>query len=604
MVLLVVGLAGFGIGVGGGLTTQDVARVGDQKVTADQYGRAVDQQIRRISAQIDRNLTMSEARQYGIDRLALIQLVNDAALDGEAERIGLSVGDDAVRDELRQIPAFQGSDGFDRAAYLYSLERIGMNAGEFEEDIRRELARGLLATSAASAAAMPAAATDVILEYVGETRSFGWIALDESMLDTSIPEPDEAALTAFHDAHAETYTRPETQKITYAIASPERIAANIEVPEDELRAAYDSGKARFTTPERRLLDRIGFRTDADAAEAKSRIDAGTATFDEIAEERGLSAADTDQGLVEASALPADAREAVFGPAEPGIVGPVPSPLGPSLYRINAILAAQVTPFEDARETLRQERAQAEAQRQIHDDLTHIEDLIAGGATLEEIADETVMHLDKMDYTEISTDPVATDPAFGKALQDAREGEETDLVELADGSYLSLRVDAVEPPAVIPLDEIRDQIAADWRSAELTAALGQKASALQDEIAGGRSLSDIATELGTELHDAGPMARSDTLADTPPRLVAEIFAADADGTVVVDDVNRVILAQLTEIAPPDPTDERLANLRTSVSAQFAQQAHDDLRELYTTALRDEAGVRLNQSVIDSTLDRFQ
>ena len=133
MVLLVVGLAGFGIGVGGGLTTQDVARVGDQKVTADQYGRAVDQQVRRISAQIDRNLTMSEARQYGIDRLALIQLVNDAALDGEAERIGLSVGDDAVRDELRQIPAFQGSDGFDRWNYgrygdarADSLMRLGV----------------------------------------------------------------------------------------------------------------------------------------------------------------------------------------------------------------------------------------------------------------------------------------------------------------------------------------------------------------------------------------------------------------------------------------------------------------------------------------------
>ena len=61
LVMLIVGLAGFGIGVGGGISTS-VARVGDQEVAADAYARALDQELRSLSGQIGRQLTIEEAR--------------------------------------------------------------------------------------------------------------------------------------------------------------------------------------------------------------------------------------------------------------------------------------------------------------------------------------------------------------------------------------------------------------------------------------------------------------------------------------------------------------------------------------------------------------
>ena len=81
MAALVVGLAGFGIGVGGGITASDVARVGDQPVTTDDYVRALQQELRAYSQQLGRDLPMAEARDYGVDRQVLGRLINDAALD-------------------------------------------------------------------------------------------------------------------------------------------------------------------------------------------------------------------------------------------------------------------------------------------------------------------------------------------------------------------------------------------------------------------------------------------------------------------------------------------------------------------------------------------
>ena len=114
------------------------------------------QELRALTQQTGRSLTMAEARQYGVDRMVLARLVNDAALDGEAQRLGLSTGDDAVRAQVMATPAFQGSDGnFDRETYAAALERAGLRPADFEELLRREATRDLLARGVQSAATMP-----------------------------------------------------------------------------------------------------------------------------------------------------------------------------------------------------------------------------------------------------------------------------------------------------------------------------------------------------------------------------------------------------------------------------------------------------------------
>ena len=92
------------------------------------------QELRALTQQLGRDLPMAEARQYGVDRMVLARLVNDAALDGEAARLGVSTGDATVREQVIATPAFQGPDGkFDRATYADALDRIGLRPAQFED---------------------------------------------------------------------------------------------------------------------------------------------------------------------------------------------------------------------------------------------------------------------------------------------------------------------------------------------------------------------------------------------------------------------------------------------------------------------------------------
>ena len=54
----------------------------------------------------------------GLDQRALNRVVTTRALDQLVTDLGLSVGDARVREQVVEIPAFQGLDGeFDRESY-------------------------------------------------------------------------------------------------------------------------------------------------------------------------------------------------------------------------------------------------------------------------------------------------------------------------------------------------------------------------------------------------------------------------------------------------------------------------------------------------------
>ncbi len=511
----------------------------------------------------------------------------------------------AVRAQVVDAPAFHGADGkFDREAYTSALARVGLKPSDFEDLLRRESSRDLIANAIEAPATLPDREALTVLGFLGEKRSFNWLRLDAGLLPTPVPAPTDAELQAEHDAHAaDRYTRPETRQISYASITPEALAASIEIPDNELRAAYQADIAKFQVPEKRALDRIGFGTAEEAAAAKARLDAGEIDFDALAAERGLKPEEIDQGIVAADALPAEARDAVFGVDGPGIVGPVTTPLGPALYRINAIMAAKTTPFEEAKAGLAKDRALAEAKKQIADDTGHIQDLIAGGATLEEIASETVLQLGSLALNSETTGGIADDKTFRDAALKANVGEETDLVELAGGGLATLRVDKIDPPAVIPLAEIRDRVAADWTRARTVEALDKLAVGFIAELNGGLSFADLAQRLGRQEQHVDPLTRGETAPGAPAGLVADIFAAAEGAAVTRPDGDTLILAQLADIEAFDPKAEASKSILDNLRSQYRGQARDDVLALYTGALRDRAGVTVNQSLIESTLSRF-
>ncbi|MDN5568963.1 MAG: SurA N-terminal domain-containing protein, partial [Paracoccus sp. (in: a-proteobacteria)] len=466
--LMVLGLGGFGVTSFSGGTTE-VGSVGDTKITADEYARALQSQMRSLSQQTGQQITMAQAQQMGLPVAVQSQLIGAAALAEQARRIGVSVGDEQVAQTIMQAGAFKGPNGsFDRTAYSEILRRERMTEADFEATVRDDESRMLLQSAVADGVTAPEPMVDQTARWLLQTRDFAWRELTADDLAEPIADPDEATLKAWHEANGDRFTAPETRKITYAWITPDMLSSEVTLDDAALKAVYDQNIDQFQRPERRMVGRLVFPSADEAQAARGQIDAGDKPFEAFVIERGLTLDDIDLGEVTRADL-GTAADPVFQAQQPGIVGPVDTDLGPALFSVNAILDPVDISFEDARDDLRGEAALSRAARQIQDRAADFEDLLAGGATLEDVAKDTEMQLGQVDWTAEGAPEegsIAGYEAFRERATDISTSDFPQLFELADGGVFALRLDEIVPPTLRPFDEVREQVLADWKEAEL------------------------------------------------------------------------------------------------------------------------------------------
>lgn len=599
MGLLILGLGGFGVtNLSGHLRT--IGSVGGQEITVNAYVRAVQDEIRAREAETGNPIPFSRAREMGLDQVALARLIASTALDNETVELGLSVGDANLRDQLLQIQGFQGLDGsFDREGYRFYLDRSGQTETEFEESLRREIARGLLQSAVLSGVTAAPAYADTIVRYLAERRSFSWARLSEADLDTPLAEPTETELSLYHSENAEQFTQPEMKRITYAWLSPDMILDQVEIDEATLRAQYEDRSDEFNRPERRLVERLVFADESAAEAAKVALESGERSFEDIVAERGLDLADVDMGDV----LPAELGEA--GPAafnaEPGrTVGPFPTDLGPALFRVNAVLPASSMPFEEAAELIRDDLAMGRARRQVEDRMNRVDDLLAAGASIEELAQETDMRLFTLDWTPgISTDAAGFE-AFQEAATAISQDDFPELIALDDGGIAAMRLDEILPPRLLPLNEVRDEVVAAWEEAELSRRLTAKAEAMLPQIKPG---SDMAA-LGLTVTQETEITRGAFVPGMPQDFLTRVFDMQEGEARVIDLPAGAALVRLDAILPPDSSDDAVRRLREAITEQVSESQAQDLFQYYINDIQARAGLQLDQSAINAVLSNFQ
>lgn len=598
LALLFVGLAGFGATNLSG-TIRTVGKAGDQQISVDQFARELQREINAITIQTGQALPMDQVRAIGLDQQVLGRLVALASIDHETAQMGISIGDQNLQQEIVQIPSFQSLDGnFDREAYRFALQQANLSEAEFERDLRNEAARTLVQSAILGGVQMPATLNNVIVEFIGQRRSFTWARLGPETLTTPVPAPSQEALRAFYDENIDRYTLPETKSITYAVLTPEAILDSVEVDEAALREAYAAREDEFNQPERRLVERLVFPDQTAANDAKAQLEVGGTTFELLVQERGLALSDVDLGDLAADQLGA-ASDAVFAANAGDVVGPLPSDLGPALFRINGILAEQAVSFEEAQPIMRDELAQDRARRQLEIMSQEFEDLLAGGATLEELASETEMEVGQIDWTDETLDGIAAYGAFRSAAATVSADDFPEIGFLEDGGLFALRLDETLPPRPEPFEDARAAVTEDAMRAATEEALENQAAGLVatlvtegDFVAAGLSPS-VETDL----------TRSAFIEGTPPGLITQIFEMEPGDMRIIPSDGAVIVMRLDEVKPAD-MDGDMGLLRDALALELDQTLAQALFNAFVSDAQFRAAPQIDERALNAVMTSFQ
>lgn len=587
-------------------TDTTIAKVGGKEVTADQVSQALRDQIAQLSNALGSTIDMEQAKQLGLVDVALQQIVSGDLIDLEVNRLGLAVGDEAVRQAIVDNPNFKGPSGsFDRNRYTQLLAANQLSEAQFEASLRQSLVRDQMTTAITGAMTPPAALLDPLYRSRAERRSADVVTLTPSAVPAG-PAPTEEQLAAFHDSHQDAFRKPEQRSLSLALLRVDDIAAAIKIPDDKLKEEYEARHDEFHTTEQRDLQQLLLPDEAKAKAAKAELDAGK-DFAAVAKETAnADAASTDLGWVKRDDLPPELADAAFALPQGKASEPVQTSFGWHILRVNGIKPEAVQPFDVVKERLAQEVARDQAGDQIAKTANDIDDALAAGTPFADVVQkfalktQTIASIDAQgrgaDGKQIDL-PQPADTVLHTAFATDAD-QNSPLTELGEDGYFILHVDKITPSEVQPLAATHDQAVALWQADQKQQALAKLADTIAAEVNGGKSLKDAAASRNLTVTTTLPLERNGSTPAIPPALVVAMFGAKQGGAVSAPAGDDYAVAQVKTIEPADPSKDAAAV--KELSGSLTNEIRTDMLSAFDQALRTHFPVVINQTNLDRLL----
>ena len=238
------GIESFQRGAG---VAQDLADVGGQKISLQEFAQAQRDQQDRLRQLLGRNfdpalLDSAEQRAELLDGL-----IHQRLLAMQAMKSNLVVTDQQLRDIITGLPAFQENGKFSKARYDALLRAQGMSDVVFESRLRRDVEMQQLNGALADSSLVAKEQVGRMLAIQGQQREVSEVLLSQEQFSSEVKLAPEA-VKAYYDGHPGEFLVPDMVRAEFVVLNAAALAALETVSEAELRAWYDSNVgAKYAT---------------------------------------------------------------------------------------------------------------------------------------------------------------------------------------------------------------------------------------------------------------------------------------------------------------------------------------------------------------------
>src|SRR3981189_821366 len=228
-----------------------IASVQGREITTGEFRRTYQAQLQAYRSAYGGNMSDQLLKQLGIEQQILQQMVDARAARAEAERLGIKVSDEEVRQRIFAMPAFQENGGFigeARYQQLLRMQRPPMIASEFEDNIRHGLAVEKLRGSLTDWLSV----NDKDLEKEYRRRNdkvkLAVVSFTADSFRTQVTASD-AEVASHFEAHKADFKIPEKRKSGYLLIDIDAMRAKVVTPQADIERAYSNNSQQYETPE-------------------------------------------------------------------------------------------------------------------------------------------------------------------------------------------------------------------------------------------------------------------------------------------------------------------------------------------------------------------
>ena len=608
VLLLVLGLAGFGLqDVLSRWGTSKLATVGEVEISTEEFGQSFIREINYISQNIGKNLTIEEAKSFGLHLQVVESLINRSLLDQLLIDLKISVGDVLLLKNLKTNLNFKDAEGnFDRKKYNDYLSKINLSENEFEKILRNDLSRGLFTQILDPNFNHNQNIVKTIAGYIGEEREVKLYKLNYDT-NTSLQDFNKDEVRKFYENNKNNYSSKSIRKYSVLNLNQSQFLNEIEITEEEIQNIYEERKQNFTQPEFRELSRIIFQTSDLANEALNKILSNEKTFEQIGKDLNLNRKEINFGTYSKIDLDDELSDFIFDTKikKNSIVGPINGELGFELYKVNKIIPEFVLGEEKAKSQIINEIQLENSLNKLSEMIPEVEDMIASGETLEEIARKYQMNIENIEISKGDELPKKYRNKNLKTYFDEASNDNSDLFQIEDNTFISIRLDEEIEPMIPSFEKIYDQLLDDYKKSQILELMEKD---LNEVIT--KYTLDEAVKLNKIIHlfdDKINRETNDSFKILNKLTVENIFQ-NSVGDFVIQKMNEnknpyLILIETTKIIPASSKsayDKVLKNIQNQVN----EQVKNDLITSLLNSLRQTYEPKVNYELLNQIIDNIQ
>ena len=521
-----------------GTTFTSYGTVNGEPVTQMDVNLASSQVTQRLKAVYGDDFTLDDLDESISLELIKNEVINQKIMFSQAKALGLSVSLKDAKQEVIQMDAFQGDQGFDQTIFESTIRANGWTPDDYFALVQESIALDRMFRAMSSLAFPIQSNMDALAAMLETSRDINFIKIDKKPLMLSQEASMEEAEN-FYNANPFLFLSKEQRDFSYIVLNYDAFKEQVEIPENYIEEAYadylnDTSQLIQNRISHHMIDKGNYESE-EAARSKisddyQMIQSGQMSFEDLVatSSEDLASKDSlgDLGLSSGDAFPPEFEEAILGLNlnETSQVIELEDSL--HILKLTEVLKPTIKTKAEMEKELQDELVDAEALALMQDNFLELESLVLEGKSLNDLAEYTnstlqVTGLQSMD--KVAIDNFAAVSASELFNQDFKPNE-IEIFE-SDNSYAFILLTQIIQPSVQPFEGVIDTAMQEVRAQKADFLINDFAENAEKILLGE---STLPSQSGFSKENFKSVKRFSSL--LPPEVINEIFESALGQTV--------------------------------------------------------------------------
>jgi len=603
---IAIGFVFFGVDFLGVTKTPPKAEVNGIEITDAEFRAAMERQKAQIAARMG---SAFDPEQFQDDQLAkpvLESLVQQALLSNVAESMGLAAPKNLIDAMILQETVFQENGVFSENRFRSILANAGMTPASYRSALASDIRQQHLLSGIALSEFSDKAHLGTLVQLLRQERDVRYITLSQDAFLQGITLTNEELLS-YYEQHPNDFFSDEEVSIEYVEMKKSDFYP--EIPETQIRARYEQEYADYQGSKEyhaaHILLEINEGTSLEQATQKletlrERMAAGE-SFEALAasysQDPSSARSGGDVGYSAGDVFPEAFEQALQSLQVGQVSAPVVTESGVHLVKLLDTRAKAAPEYVEVRDRLELALQQQAAENTFVEKIDELADQTFTAPDLVSAAGILGLAVQKADLKKntLQQGPLANAlvraAAFNPEL--IGSGNNSQVLELDDGRVMVIRVTAHRPAALMPFDQVQEEVRAQAVIAKANEQMQTTAAKLRDQLLAGGDVETVALAAGYPWQVQLAANRFD--GKLPPAIQAKAFSVPAPAgsqrivEIVDASIREVVVMEVSGIR--DGSLDRMPAMEASGLQQFAASEQAQvLLSLWRDKLKQDADIQ--------------